>query len=108
MLVNAVLVRHQWATIMDISGVPHKCCTQEIRDGLSPTRLPFEARRLNIYELMISFVRDCITCRRPVARSLRQIADYLAKENTRLRMTLLEAISHLEAARIGKLCGKCK
>jgi hypothetical protein len=58
---------------------------------------------------MISFVRDCIAAEdSPVARSLRLIADYLAKESTRLRMTLLEAISHLEAARIGKLCGKCK
>jgi serine/threonine protein kinase len=109
---NVVLDSDGNAMLIDISGiggVTYEWCAPEIRDEISPIALPFEVRRLcdvwaygQLLSKIVSHAEDSL-----VARTLRQIADCLTKENTRSRMTLLEAISQLEAAAIGKLCGTC-
>ncbi|EAW20354.1 protein kinase family protein [Aspergillus fischeri NRRL 181] len=108
---NVVLDSDGNAILIDISGiggVTYEWCAPEIRDEISPIALPFEVRRLcdiwaygHLLTEIVSHAEDS-----PVATTLRQIADCLTGENTGSRMTLLEAISQLEAAGIGS-CVTC-
>jgi hypothetical protein len=109
---NVVLDSDGNTILIDISGiggVTYEWCAPEIRDEISPIALPFEVRRLcdvwaygRLLSEIVSRAEDS-----PVSRRLRQIADCLTEENTRSRMTLLEAISQLEDVGIGTLCGTC-
>ncbi|GIK07169.1 hypothetical protein Aspvir_002825 [Aspergillus viridinutans] len=105
---NVVLDSDGNAILIDISGiggVTYRWCAPEIRDEISPTALPFEARRLNDLWACGQLLSEIVSRAEhsPITKMLRQIADCLTKENTQSRMTLLEAISQLEAAGVGKV-----
>ena len=98
---NIVLDTEGNAILIDISGiggVTLAWLAPEIRDEISPFDLPFEKRRRNdiwAYGKLLSEIAVHAGDNSYVG-TLKSIAAKLMEEDTRIRMTLPEAISRLE------------
>lgn len=104
---NIVLDADGNAVFIDISGIggiTHNWRAPEIRDEISTHALPFEARQFNDLWAYGKLLSEIVSQAEesPFASVLQHIARCLTKENPESRMTLLEAISRLEAAGVDK------